>query len=100
MFTDSYNSNQNNIDFLQNIVLENREKLSITGVKDVFSFDDQIVVLDTDLGMITVKGQDIRINKLSLDTTDIIIDGRITSISYSDKSENKPSVGIFNKLFR
>ena len=100
MIKDSYNGSQNSIELVQNIILENRNKLSISGVKDVFSFDDQIVILDTDLGMITIKGQDIRISKLSLDTSDVIIDGRINSISYSEKNDNKSSMGIFNKLFK
>ena len=50
---------------VQNIVLENREKLSISGVLDVLSFDDQIVILETELGLLTVKGENLRINKLS-----------------------------------
>ena len=54
---------------IQNIVLENREKLNITGVLDVLSFDDQIVILETELGLLTVKGENIRINKLSLDSS-------------------------------
>ena len=41
---------------LQNIILENREKLNISGVLDVLSFDDQIVILETELGLLTVKG--------------------------------------------
>ena len=58
---------------VQNIVLENREKLSISGVLDVLSFDDQIVILETELGLLTVKGENLRINKLSLDTTEVVI---------------------------
>ena len=53
---------------VQNLILENREKLSISGVLDVLSFDDQIVILETELGMLTIKGEDLRINKLSIDT--------------------------------
>ena len=61
----SINANNN---IIQNIVLENREKLSISGVLDVLSFDDQIVILETELGLLTIKGENLRINKLSLDT--------------------------------
>ena len=46
---------------IQNLVLENREKLSISGVIDVLSFDDQIVILETELGMLTIKGDNIRL---------------------------------------
>ena len=61
---------------VQNILLENREKLNISGVNDVLSFDDQIVIIETELGLLTVKGEEIRINKLSVDTSEVIIDGK------------------------
>lgn len=74
---------------IQNLILENREKLSISGVLDVLSFDDQIVILETELGMLTIKGEDLRINKLSVDTGDVVIEGNINSVSYSEKEERK-----------
>ena len=85
---------------LQNIILENREKLSISGVLDVLSFDDQIVILETQLGLLTVKGENLRINKLSLDTEEVIIDGEIYNLGYSEKEPNQKNGGIFNKIFR
>lgn len=93
------NLNQLKQETIQNIVLENRNKLSITGVNDVLSFDDQIVIVDTELGMLTVKGEDLRINKLSLDTTEVAIDGTINSLNYSEK-QSKGSNGIFGKIFK
>ena len=66
---------------IQNIVLENREKLNISGVLDVLSFDDQIVILETELGLLTVKGENLRINKLSLDTSEVTIDGTIYQLA-------------------
>ena len=92
-------NNQSNAT-LQNIILENREKLSISGVLDVLSFDDQIVILETQLGLLTVKGENLRINKLSLDTEEVIIDGEIYNLGYSEKDSTKKSGGIFNKIFR
>ena len=94
--TDVSNSNT---EIIQNLILESRGKLSISGVKDVLSFDDQIVVLDTELGMLTIKGLDLRINKLSLDTTDVIIVGNIDSMIYSEKRDSRNS-GFFNKIFK
>ena len=86
---------------LQNLILENREKLSISGVLDVLSFDDQIVILETELGLLTVKGENLRINKLSLDTAEVIVDGEIYNLGYSEKDlEKKSGGGIFNKIFR
>ena len=85
---------------IQNIVLENREKLNITGVLDVLSFDDQIVILETELGLLTVKGENLRINKLSLDTSEVTIDGAIYQLAYSGKDSMEKSGGILGKIFK
>jgi len=85
----------------QNLVLENREKLSISGVLDVFSFDDQIVILETELGLLTVKGENLRINKLSIDTSEVVVEGNISNLAYSDKEMDKKSGGSFlGKIFK
>lgn len=86
---------------IQNVILENREKLTISGVLDVLSFDDQIVILETDLGLLTVKGENLRINKLILDTTEVIVEGTIINLSYSEKNLDKKSGGsIIGKIFK
>lgn len=89
---------QNNI--IQNLVLENRGKLSISGVLDVLSFDDQVVIVETELGLLTVKGEDLRINKLSIDTEEVVIEGEIFSMSYSEKDMDKKSGGLLGKIFK
>lgn len=91
---------ENNSGILQNLILENREKLSISGVSDVLSFDDQIIIIETDLGLLTVKGENIRINKLSIDTSDVIIEGNINSLVYSNSDFQKKSGNILNKIFK
>ena len=83
---------------IQNIVLENREKLNITGVLDVLSFDDQIVILETELGLLTVKGENLRINKLSLDTSEVTIDGAIYQLAYSEKESMERRGGILGRI--
>ena len=85
---------------VQNIVLENREKLSISGVLDVLSFDDQIVILETELGLLTVKGENLRINKLSLDTSEVTIDGTIYQLAYSEKDSMEKGGGLLGKIFK
>ncbi len=93
----SINANNN---IIQNIVLENREKLSISGVLDVLSFDDQIVILETELGLLTIKGENLRINKLSLDTTEVVINGEIYNLGYTENNSDKKSSGLLNKIFK
>ena len=90
-----------NTNIIQNIILENRNKLSISGVLDVLSFDDQIVIIETELGLLTIKGETLRINKLSIDTSEVIVEGQIDSISYSSKDLNKKSnEGFLGKIFK
>ena len=89
-----------NTNIVQNLVLENREKLSVSGVNDVLSFDDQIVMIDTELGLLSVKGENIRINKLSLDTAEVIVEGEITSLSYSPNKQDKSAGTILSKIFK
>lgn len=86
---------------IQNVILENRGKLSISGVLDVLSFDDQVVILETELGLLTVKGENIRINKLSIDTSEVIVEGSISSLAYSDKeSEKQKGSSLLGKIFK
>lgn len=84
----------------QNLILENRGKLTITGVLDVLSFDDQLVVLETDLGLLTIKGENIRINKLSIDASEVIIEGEINAISYSEKDHSSKNSSFMSKIFK
>lgn len=89
-----------NTNMIQNLVLENRNKLSISGVLDVLSFDDQIIIVETDLGMLTVKGDNLKINKLSIDTSEVIVEGEILSLSYSQKEYEKKGEGLLSKIFK
>ena len=89
-----------NTNTIQNLVLENRGKLTISGVLDVFSFDDQVVILETELGLLTVKGESLRINKLSIDTSEVIVEGNINSINYSDKELDKKNSSFLGKIFK
>lgn len=85
---------------IQNLILENREKLSISGVNDVLSFDDQVVMVETELGLLTVKGENLRINKLSLDTSEVIVEGEIAYLAYSEKSQEKTKGNLISKIFK
>ncbi len=85
---------------IQNLILESREKLNITGALDVLSFDDQIVIVQTHLGLLTVKGEDLRISKLNIDSEEVIVDGTIGSMSYSDKNFEKKDSGFLGKIFK
>ena len=88
-----------NTGVIQNLILENRGK-SISGVNNVLSFDDQVVMVETELGLLTVKGENIRINKLSIDTSEVIIEGDISYLAYSDKELEKTKGNLISKIFK
>ena len=86
---------------IQNIILENREKLNVSGVLDVLSFDDQIIILETELGLLTIKGENLKVNKLNIETSDVTLDGNISSLNYSSSdSIKKNASGLIGKIFK
>ena len=64
--------------------LEGRKNLSITGVKEVGSFDDCEITAHTDMGKLLIKGSNLNIKKLNLDTCDLEITGKICCLAYLD----------------
>ena len=85
---------------VQNLVLENRNKLNVSGVKDVLSFDDEVVNMETELGLLTIKGENLKINKLSIDTGDVIVEGEISNLGYNDQSKKEHDNSILSRIFR
>ncbi len=81
-----------------NIIMENRKKLMITGVSEVDSFDEQTVVLVCDMGELTIKGSDLKIGSLNVDSGEVNIDGNIYGLVYAD-AENR-SGGFLKRLFK
>ena len=82
----------------QNIILENRKRLALSGVNDVENFDDSSITLLTELGTLMVRGTDIRIEKLNLDTHEIVANGDFYLFEYvTDQASKK---GLFSKMFR
>lgn len=68
-----------------NLNLENRRRLTISGVIEVISFDELKIDLTTNLGNLTIKGEDLKMNKLDVQNGDVIIEGNIASMVYNGK---------------
>ena len=81
-----------------NFLLENREKMSISGVLDVDIFNPDMVVVQTEMGMLTIKGIDLHINKLNLESSELCVEGEIGSCTYSDKMTSNG--GFLGKIFK
>lgn len=73
----------------------------ITGVKDVLSFDANEIILDTEMGMLMMKGKELHVTSLTVEKGEVKIDGRIDSLIYSEMHNGgKQSEGIFSRLFK
>lgn len=83
-----------------NLILENRKKLSLTGVLEVISFNEAVIMLNTSLGSMTIKGEGLRMNKLDVQNGEVIIVGTVNSCVYSSTEVKKDSESIFAKLFK
>ena len=83
----------------QNIILENRRSLSISGITDVDSFDEREISLYTHLGELTVKGRELHIDSMSTETGDMTITGDIWAVIYGDRDRKGP-VSALGRLFR
>lgn len=82
-----------------NIIMENRENLTLSGVTDVDSFDERCIALYTQLGELVIRGRNLHINSMSVETGDMTIDGEIWSLNYGDK-DKKNTASFLGKLFR
>lgn len=82
-----------------NLIMENREKLTITGVIDIHSFDDELVLVETNMGILTIKGNDLKMNKLNLDNNELVVEGKIAALVYSDNEIGKKG-SVFGKIFK
>ncbi len=83
------------------LVMERRRKLSLTGVNDVVSFDLKHVLLETNMGMLSIKGSELKVAKVNLDSGELNVDGVIDSLEYSDvKDYSRKSKSMLKRLFR
>ena len=77
--------------------LTGRERLTVSGVEDVARFDETGIVMTTAAGTLVVTGENLHIGKLSLDGGELLVDGRIDSVTYED--DGFAGGGFFNRLF-
>lgn len=81
---------------IQNVIIENREKISLSGITDVISFDDETLLLNSGMGRITVKGESLKIDSFNTDSGDLAATGKVHAVVYmSDVKQG----GFFSRLF-
>lgn len=83
------------------LMLSNRRTGNFTGILDVISFDLAEILLETELGMLHIKGKDLHVNRLNLEKGEVDIDGQIQSMEYSDVQGISAKKGsLFGRMFQ
>jgi len=83
-----------------NVIMEGRKRLSVSGVDDVESFDENEIIMSTSQGVLFIRGRDLRIEKLSLDSGDVVLEGEIDKLEYEDTVKPASGGGFFARLFK
>jgi len=83
-----------------NLIIEGRSRIAVSGVTDVESFDEHEIIMATSMGVLFLRGSGLRIDKLSLDTGDVTIEGTVDKFEYEDDAHIAPGGGFFARLFR
>ena len=88
---------ERNMEMPHTVILEGREKLSVSGVVDVQSFDEEQVLLETVRGMLVVRGQGLHVERLQLEAGELIVQGEIGLMEYDDSVQ--PRSSLLGRLF-
>ncbi len=82
-----------------NAILENRKRLLLSGVTDVDSFNENQMLLFTELGELLIRGKNLHINEMNVETGDFSVEGDIWALIYGDKDKNK-KLNFIKKIFK
>ena len=83
------------------MMMDNRRKVEISGVNDVISFDLNTILLETDYGMITIKGSNLHVNRLSVEKGEVDVEGKLDGLNYSDiSSYAKKGESFVSRMFK
>ena len=88
---------EENIRKNHSIIVEDRKKFILTGVKDVLSFDDQTIMLETELGRLAVRGDGLKLGQFNTEKGDITGTGKIHALIYTAEDTHQ---GFFARVFR
>lgn len=84
---------------IHNAILENRSRLTLSGVTEINSFDDRTVILHTNLGELAVTGIGLKCRQLSTESGEVLIEGDVQALRYGDRDRTS-SAGLLGRLLR
>lgn len=82
---------------LHDIVIENRQRLSASGIENVDSYEDDVIVAQSECGELVIRGRELKISRLSVETGDMTVEGGIDSVCYNAK---KVSGSFLSRVFK
>ena len=87
-------------ELIHNVIMESRKKISVSGVEDVESFNEEEIVLHTGMGVMIIRGEALHISKLSVDSGEKVITGEINSMDYPANAGRSKGAGFLSRLLR
>ncbi len=84
----------------QDIKMFNRERASVTGVKEVISFDSNEILLETIRGTLSFRGENLHVKRLTLEKGEVDLEGQIGELKYTESHSVKDAGSFLGKLFR
>ncbi|MEY8351106.1 sporulation protein YabP [Bacillus cereus] len=93
-------SNQQSVSVEHDIIMRGRRVIDITGVKQVESFDSEEFLLETVMGFLTIRGQNLQMKNLDVEKGIVSIKGKINEMLYIDENQGEKAKGFFSKLFK
>ena len=82
------------------LTMNNRNKVELTGVTEVVSFDNQLIELETIEGAVRFTGNDLHVKRLTLERGEVELEGRVQEIIYHESRKGKTAGGVLGRLFR
>ena len=82
---------------IHDLIVESRKKVTMTGINDVESFDEETIIAQSCCGEISIRGSGLKISRLSVESGDMVVEGEINSLSYA---EAKTTGSFFSRVFR
>lgn len=92
---------QNAISKSHKLTLDNRKNISLTGIKDAVGFEPTQVLLESTLGMILIRGNDLKVTRINLEKGEVDVEGQVDSITYSEvKNYGKKGKTFIKRMFK
>ena len=82
------------------LMLENRQNVKMTGIKDIKSFDEKEILLFTEAGKLLIKGEELHVKRLNLEKGEADLEGKVDSLTYLSKNTDKKEESLLKRMFR